>query len=40
MVKRAELTQRLANRARTAPSESRGFAVQRGGTGRRVRKFL
>src|SRR5437588_3911327 len=40
MVKRAELTQRLANRARTAPSESRGFAVQRGGTGRPVRKFL
>jgi len=40
MVKRAELTQRLANRARTAPSESRGFAVQRRGTGRRVRKFL
>jgi len=29
MVKRAELTQRRPNPARTAPSESRGFAVQR-----------
>src|SRR6266404_3461419 len=40
MAKRAELPQRRPRPLALDPSESRGFAVQRGGTGRPVRKFL